>query len=188
MVLTTFPSSKYIFDTSLIGSMKLLCMLCRRIGPCLSPRGKSLGFRRVAAGTWRIFSSYGGDGHSKLVLVQQRQNNSLFMMDTSGISTRLGRTIQMLLEVSCGTEGHFLVCRVILGFLTVFKKCQASSVFEALKSASLSSCQMEVRRENEGHFLVCTVILGILSIFKKSQAPSPFEALNSAGLLAVKGM
>ena len=178
MVLTTFPSSKYIFDTSLIGSMKLLCMLCRRIGPCLSPRGKSLGFRRVAAGTWRIFSSYGGDGHSKLVLVQQRQNNSLFMMDTSGISTRLGRTIQMLLEVSCGTEGHFLVCRVILGFLTVFKKCQASSVFEALKSASLSSCQMDVRPLVQMRWrtrALCWVSIGdsdILSSFDMKDEPA----------------
>ena len=51
----------------------------------------------------------------------------------------------MLLEVSCGTEGHFLVGTVILGFLTIFKKGQASSAFEALKSASLSSCQMDVR-------------------------------------------
>ena len=32
--------------------------------------GKSHGFSRVAAGTWVIFSSYGGDVHSKLEFVQ----------------------------------------------------------------------------------------------------------------------
>ena len=32
--------------------------------------GKSHVFSRVAAGTWVIFSSYGGDVHSKLEFVQ----------------------------------------------------------------------------------------------------------------------
>ena len=32
--------------------------------------GKSHGFSRVAAGTWSIFSSYGGDDNSKLEFVQ----------------------------------------------------------------------------------------------------------------------
>ena len=43
------------------------------------------------------------------------------------------------------TEGHFLVGTVILGFLTIFKKSQASSTFEALNSMSLSTCQSDVR-------------------------------------------
>ena len=55
------------------------------IGPHLVARGKSHGFSRVAAGTWGIFSSYGGDGHSKLVFVQRYQDSSLVMMDSSGI-------------------------------------------------------------------------------------------------------
>ena len=33
-------------------------------------RGKSHVFSRVASGTWGIFSSYGGDVHSKLDFVQ----------------------------------------------------------------------------------------------------------------------
>ena len=33
-------------------------------------RGKSHGISRVAAETWGIFSSYGGDVHSKLEFVQ----------------------------------------------------------------------------------------------------------------------
>ena len=68
----------------LIGNMELLCMQCMGIGPRLLTRAKSHGFPRVAAGTWGIFSSYGGDGHSKLVFVQQRKNSCLFLLDTSG--------------------------------------------------------------------------------------------------------
>ena len=49
----------------LIGKTKLLCMQCRGFGPRLVERGTSHGFFRVVAGTWRIFSSYDGDAHSK---------------------------------------------------------------------------------------------------------------------------
>ena len=42
----------------------------RGIGPHLMARGKSHGFSRVAVGTLGMLSSYGGDGPSKLVLVQ----------------------------------------------------------------------------------------------------------------------
>ena len=52
-----------------IGKMQLLCMQCRGIGTHLVARGKSLGFSRVTAGTWAIFSSYDGDAHSKRELV-----------------------------------------------------------------------------------------------------------------------
>ena len=37
------------------------------------------------------------------------------------------------------------VARVILGFLLIFKSCQASSIFEALNATCLSSCQKDVR-------------------------------------------
>ena len=43
------------------------------------------------------------------------------------------------------TEGHFLDGTLILGFLTIVKKSQATSTFEALNSACLSSCQRDVR-------------------------------------------
>ena len=43
------------------------------------------------------------------------------------------------------TEGHFLVGIVILGFLTIYKKRQASSTFEALNSACHSRVQKNVR-------------------------------------------
>ena len=42
------------------------------------------------------------------------------------------------------TEVHFLVGTVILGFLSIFKKSQASSPFEALNSVCLSKCQRDV--------------------------------------------
>ena len=53
----------------LIHNTELLCMQCRGIGPHLMVRGKSHEFSQVAAGTWGIFSSYGGDGHWKLRFV-----------------------------------------------------------------------------------------------------------------------
>ena len=43
------------------------------------------------------------------------------------------------------TECPFLVAAVILGFLSIFTKKQASSPFEALKSLCLSRCQSDVR-------------------------------------------
>ena len=42
------------------------------------------------------------------------------------------------------TKGHFLVGTVILGFLSIFKKSQASSPFEALNSVYLSRYQSDV--------------------------------------------
>ena len=63
------------------------------------------------------------------------------MRVTSGIETRLGRIIQTLLEVRWETKGPFLVSTEILGFLSIFKKIQASSAFEALNSTILWRCQ-----------------------------------------------
>ena len=56
----------------------------------------------------------------------------------------LGRTIRTLLEVRQETEVHFLVGTLILGFLSIFKKRQASSPFEALNSVCLLRCQRDV--------------------------------------------
>ena len=103
--------------------------------PHLAAREKSHGFPLLVEGTWGIFLSYGGDGHSKLVFVQRRQDSCPVTRDISGISTKLGRPVQMLLEVRLGTEGPFLVATVILRFLSIFKKGQALSPFEALNSA-----------------------------------------------------
>ena len=50
----------------------------------------------------------------------------------------------MLLELRHETEVHFLVGTGILGFLSIFKKSQASSPFEAMNSVCLSSCQSDM--------------------------------------------
>ena len=102
-------------------------MQCREIGPHLTAREKSHGFSRVASGTWGIFSSYGGDDPSNVAFVHRRQDSCLVTRDTSGISSRLGRAIRMLLEMRQETKAHFLVGTVILGFLSIFKKSQTSS-------------------------------------------------------------
>ena len=39
---------------------------------------------RVAAGTWGIFSSYNGDSHSKLHLIQRSPDSCLVRVDTTG--------------------------------------------------------------------------------------------------------
>ena len=96
---------------------------------------------RVAAGIWGIFSSYSGDGHSKLHFVQQSQDSCLVTTDTSRNETRLGRIIQMLLEVRWETKRPFLLSTEILGLLSIIKKRKASSPFEALNSAGLSRCE-----------------------------------------------
>ena len=57
----------------------------------------------------------------------------------------LGRTIQTLLDLRQETEVNFLVGTVILGFLSIFKKSQASSPYEALNSVCLSRVQGDVR-------------------------------------------
>ena len=58
----------------------------------------------------------------------------------------LGRKIQTLLEVSREAKLPLLVGTVILVFLSIFTKSQASSPFEALNSAPLSKSQMDLRR------------------------------------------
>ena len=57
----------------------------------------------------------------------------------------LGRKIQTPLEVSREAKHPLLVGTVILVFLSIFTKCQASSPFESLNSAHLSKSQMYVR-------------------------------------------
>ena len=57
----------------------------------------------------------------------------------------LGKKIQTHPEVSQGAKRPLLVGTVILVFLSIFTKSQASSHFEALNSAHLSMSQMDVR-------------------------------------------
>ena len=57
----------------------------------------------------------------------------------------LGRKLRTLLEVRREAKSPLLVGTVILVFLSIFTKSQASSPFEALNSAHLSKSQMDVR-------------------------------------------
>ena len=69
----------------LIGNTILLCTKCIEIKPHHRARRMCHGISRVAAGTWGIFSSYNGDGHSKLHFVQGSHDSCLITTDTSGI-------------------------------------------------------------------------------------------------------
>ena len=51
----------------------------------------------------------------------------------------------MLFELRCETKCPFLVATVILGFLSIFIKSQATSPFEALNTSCLLRCQSDVR-------------------------------------------
>ena len=111
------------------------------IEPHFLAREMSHGISHAVAVTWGIFPSYSGDGHSKLHFVQRSQDSCLVMMDISGIDIGLGRIIQALREVRWETQHPFIVFTEILGYLSIFKKSQASSTFEALNSVGLSRCQ-----------------------------------------------
>ena len=107
-------------------------MQCRPVGINLAARGKSHGFSGVAAGTWGIFSCCDGVDTSKPVFVQRHQESCLVMRTTARISLRLRRAMKTVTVMSREIQGTFLVAKVILGFLTIFNKSQASSPFEAL--------------------------------------------------------
>ena len=59
-------SRKLRLLTCLIRNSGLVCTQCREIKPHLRARGMCHEITRVAAGTWGIFTSNSGDGHSKL--------------------------------------------------------------------------------------------------------------------------
>ena len=62
-------------------------------------------------------------------------------METSGVLTRLGRTIQTILEVRLEIKRPFPVSTEISRFLSIFKKSQALAPFEALNTVGLSRFQ-----------------------------------------------
>ena len=128
-----------------MGNTVLLSTKCRGLGPHLAARGKSHEFSGVAAGTWCIFLSFGGNGHLKLRLVQRSQDSCLVMTVTFGSLTLFGRKIQTLLEVNREAKRPLLVGTVILVILSIIAKSQASSSFEAMNSVHLSMGQKDVR-------------------------------------------
>ena len=62
-----------------------------------------------------------------------------------GKLTMLGRTVRTLLKLRREAKRPLLICTVILVFLSIFTKSQASSPFEAMNPAHLSMCQKDVR-------------------------------------------
>ena len=88
----------------------------------------------------------------------------------------------MLLEVRQETKAHFLVGTIILGFLSIFKKSQASSPFEALNSVCLSRCQgdminpVQMRRRLMAFSRVSTGDSDIQSSFDMKHEPK-FKSL-----------
>ena len=105
--LTGVPSRKSRLLSCLMFNTALLCMQCQGIRPHLAPRRKSHGFSQVEAGTWGIFSSYDGNGPSKLVFVQRTQDAYLVSGDTSGLFSSLGRAMGTPLEVRMETQCPF---------------------------------------------------------------------------------
>ena len=104
-------------------------------------------------------------------------------MDTSEVETRHGRTRQTLLDVRQETEVHFLGGKVILGFLPIFKKSQASSPYEALNSVWLSRGQrhgrppVQMRQTPMAFSVVCTGDSDMLSSCEMKDEPE-FKPLH----------
>ena len=62
-----------------------------------------------------------------------------------GKLNKAGRTVRTLLKVRRKAKRPLLVVTVMLVFLSIFTKSQASSLFEAMNSAHVSMCQNNVR-------------------------------------------
>ena len=96
----------------------------------------------------------------------------------------LGRKIQTLLEVSWEAKRPLLVGTVLLVFLSIFRKIQASSSFEALNSAHLSKSQMDVRPSVQKR-------LRIMAFSRVSRGdsdnPSSFEVKDLPAFKALQG-
>ena len=73
------------------------------------------------------------------MFVQRHQDSSLIVRDTSGFSLRFGRAIDTPLEVRRETQGPFPFATLILAFLSIFRRSQASSPFEAWNYACVLS-------------------------------------------------
>ena len=110
----------------------------------------SLSDRQVS---WFFLSSSGKLGYV-LKLRREKSLKTFLSSATSGLHSSfdghlrnlnyVGRTTRTLLEVRQETEVHFLVVTVILGFLSIFKKRQTSSPFEALNSMCVERYQIDV--------------------------------------------
>ena len=115
---------------------------------------------------------------------QRRQDSCLVVRDTSGFSARLGRAIETPLEVRWETQGPFSVATEILGFLSIFKRSQVSSHFEALNSVCFSNCQRDVRSLVE--MIRVTRSFSRVST-RDSDIPSSWEMLDQPAFKSLQG-
>ena len=90
----------------------------------------------------------------------------------------------MLLEVSREAKLPLLVGTVILVFLSIFTKSQASSPFEALNSAHFSKSQMDVRPFLQKRLR--TMAFSRVST-GDSDIPSPCEMKDEPAFKALQG-
>ena len=79
------------------------------------------------------------------MFVQRCQDFCLVVRDTVGCSSRLHRAIGPPLIVRPESQFPFPVATEIMGFISIFKRSPALSLFEALSSTCLSRCQRDVR-------------------------------------------
>ena len=96
----------------------------------------------------------------------------------------LGRKIRTLLEVSREPKLPLLVGTIILVFLSILTKGQASSPFEALNSAHLSKSQMYVRPSVQK--TLRTMVFSRVST-GDSDIPSSFEMKDEPAFKALQG-
>ena len=96
----------------------------------------------------------------------------------------LGRKIQTLLEVSREAKRPLLFGTVILVFLAISTKSQASLPFEALNSAHLSKSQMDVRPSLQK--MLRTRALSRVST-RHSDIPSSFEMKDEPAFKPLQG-
>ena len=118
------------------------------------------------------------------MFVQRGQDSCLVTRNTSGISTRLGRTIGTLLKVRRESKFPFPLATAILGFLSIFKKSLAKSSFETLNFACFSKFQMHVRPPVQmmcGPRSFCTVSTG------DSDIPSSCDIKEEPAFKPVQG-
>ena len=96
----------------------------------------------------------------------------------------LGRKIQTLLDVSREAKRPLFVGRVILVFLSIFMKSQASSPFEALNSGHHSKSQMDVRPSVQKRLR--TMAFSTVST-EDSDIPSSYEMKDEPAFKALQG-
>ena len=117
------------------------------------------GNRASSCSEWEVLWDFSSCGRHLVYILDLRQGwpfENLVCSAKSGLLSSYdgflrnlnygGRTIPTLLEVRREAKHPLLVGTVILVYLSIFMKCQASSPFEALNLARLLRYQMDVRR------------------------------------------